>query len=94
MASSLTILGALCGSSFINERFEQLLLERLSKEHYLEHNGKTINSIVAAAVMQFENCEKRFFGSKKKEALAPIEIDNLRPNQRKRFGRNEMYFKG
>ena len=84
-------IGRLCGASYINERFEALLLKKLKHEQYLVKNGKTIQSIVDAKVMDFENGYKRIIDvTDKKFQVPPIEIDDLRPNLRKRFYQNQL----
>ena len=72
---------ALCGASYINERFEKLLLEKLETETYLVKNGKTIKSIVEAKVIEFENGDKRLIDVKDKTwEMEPVIIDDLKPN--------------
>ena len=52
-------LGAMVGASFLNENFKNLMMEKLSQEHYLEEHGATIESIVDHLVPAFESHDKR-----------------------------------
>lgn len=47
------------GASFLNENFKNLMMEKLSQEHYLEEHGATIESIVDHLVPAFESHDKR-----------------------------------
>ncbi|KAI8933218.1 hypothetical protein NX059_009853 [Plenodomus lindquistii] len=52
----------LCGASYINERFEEELLDMLANEEYLVddvHNSMTLESIAQSKTTMFENYEKR-----------------------------------
>ncbi|KAJ2979435.1 hypothetical protein NUW58_g7200 [Xylaria curta] len=54
--------GALCGSSYLNEAFRIMLLERLKSEDYLEHGRVTLEGIVENIMMnEFEYKTKRQF---------------------------------
>ncbi|PMD30615.1 hypothetical protein L207DRAFT_549324 [Hyaloscypha variabilis F] len=80
-----------CGASYINERFEKLLLKRLKHEKYLIKNGKTIKSIVEGKVIEFENGEKRLIDTTNENfETEPIYIDDLRANSAKRFYQNRL----
>lgn len=84
-------LGRLCGASYINERLEKHLRDRLKRAKYLEKNGKTINSIVEAKVMDFENVEKRMIDLTNKDyQLETIYIDDLQPDAKKGFDQNRL----
>jgi uncharacterized protein YkvS len=84
-------LGKLCGASYINERFEKLLLKRLKHEKYLVKNGKTIKSIAEGKVIEFENGEKRLIDTANENfETEPIYIDDLRANSAKRFSQNRL----
>ncbi|KAF2734482.1 hypothetical protein EJ04DRAFT_602989 [Polyplosphaeria fusca] len=78
----------LCGASYINERFRDLLQEKLGSELYLEKNGKTIKSIVDAATISFENNEKRLIDLS--EDLLVIKIDDLKEDLAKNFRQNRL----
>ncbi|KAH8685484.1 hypothetical protein BGZ60DRAFT_365995 [Tricladium varicosporioides] len=81
----------LCGASYINERYEELLLNRLQDETYLEKNGKTIKSIVEAKVIEFENGEKRQINTvKERFGVERVYIDDLRRDDTKRFSQNRL----
>ncbi|RHZ51804.1 Hsp70 family protein [Aspergillus thermomutatus] len=89
--------GALCGSSYLNERFEEILRDRLRDETYLASptagTGKkiTIEGIIASKVCEFEtrvkrNCDimdRNFTGH-------PFFIQGLKENQAKKFTDNRM----
>jgi hypothetical protein len=76
----LSSLGMLRGASYINERFEKMLIEKLQNEDYLEKNGKTIKSIAEALTIAFENGEKRTVNVTRKNAvIEPLWVDDLRP---------------
>ncbi|GFF41245.1 predicted protein [Aspergillus udagawae] len=51
--------GALCGSSYLNERFEGMLQNRLRDETYLTSPTITIEGIIASQVWEFETKIKR-----------------------------------
>jgi hypothetical protein len=51
--------GGLCGSSYLNEAFQEHLRARLRGEDYLEINGLTVESIIDSQVITFENEMKR-----------------------------------
>lgn len=91
-AERLTEVGALCGASFINERLEKKLLQKLASEKKdLVRNGKTLESIVQARITFFENNQKRRIDtSDRKAPPVEIEIDNLRKNEKKRFYENGL----
>ncbi|KAF1849715.1 uncharacterized protein K460DRAFT_360566 [Cucurbitaria berberidis CBS 394.84] len=84
----------LCGASYINERLEQKLLQKLAKETYLVKNGKTLKSIVQAKTTAFEDCQKRTFDTNnRKGQLVSIYIDDLRENPHKDFYQNRIILK-
>lgn len=81
----------MCGASYINKRYEKLLLDRLRDETYLEKNGKTIRSIVEAKVIEFENGEKRRINTvKERFGLERVYIDDLEGDKAKRFTPNRL----
>jgi hypothetical protein len=89
--SYLHCLAKLCGASYINERYQKLLLDRLKDETYLEKNGKTIKSIVEAKVIEFENGEKRRINTAKERfGVESVYIDDLRKDESKRFRGNKL----
>jgi hypothetical protein len=84
--------GKLCGASYINERFEKLLLKRLKHEKYLVKNGKTIKSIVEGKVIEFENGEKRLIDTASEVFEAQtVWIDDLKASPSKRFIQNRLW---
>lgn len=55
----LTNIGDACGAGYLNDRFEQLLCNRLKDDLYLEQNGQSIADIARRTVPFFENFIKR-----------------------------------
>lgn len=53
------ILGDNCGSSYLNDGYRDMLLNRLQDEDYLFKNGDTLESIVNRLIPDFENEYKR-----------------------------------
>jgi hypothetical protein len=91
VADLLMDIGDLCGGSFVNQRFERRLMEKLKHEKYLEKNGKTIRSIVEAQSIVFENRDKRTIDVVDKHAvLEPIYIDDLKENRQKGLYQNRL----
>lgn len=77
--------GGLCGSSLLNEAFRKHLKTRLKEEGYLETRGFTIDGIVDAATVEFENRTKR---TKNVTVLFPassVKIQGLLASRRKNF---------
>jgi hypothetical protein len=86
------LLGQLYGASYINERFEELLLEKLKNEHYLEKNGKTIKSIAESLTIAFENGEKRTINTTRRHAVIdPLWIDDLEPTPENGLYQNRLH---
>ncbi|TGO36697.1 hypothetical protein BHYA_0117g00210 [Botrytis hyacinthi] len=48
-----------CGSSYLNDNYKDMLLNRLQDEHYLFKNSDTLESIVNRLIPDFENEYKR-----------------------------------
>jgi hypothetical protein len=83
--------GDFCGSIYLNEAFQELLINRLEGEDYLEENGITIRGIVDAKVVEFENVKKRYIDVTGKSLKGQnIFIQGLRPNKGKRFLQNRL----
>ena len=82
--------GALCGSSYLNEAFQNLLLERLEGEEYLEQGGLTIRGIVDVKVVEFENSIKRSIDVVDGNQKEAIGITYLKPNKEKKFQKNRL----
>jgi hypothetical protein len=79
--------GEMCGSSFINERFQALLIRKLRSATYLEQNGQTISKIIDGLVVEFERHYKQKFD---RMLLDPsnvyeVRIPGLRENDKPRF---------
>jgi hypothetical protein len=84
--------GALCGSSFINERFEDLLIRRLKKEDYLEQNGETLPKIIDGLVIDFERRDKKKIDSMFPDQLVDctIKVPGLKDNKKRHFLNGRM----
>jgi hypothetical protein len=66
-------------------------MRRLKNEKYLEKNGKTIKSIVEGKVIEFENGQKRVIDTTSDDFnVEPVYIDDLIPNEKKRFYQNRL----
>jgi hypothetical protein len=84
-------LAKLCGASYINESYSELLHRRLDGEHYLNKNGKTIASIIEALVIEFENNDKRKIDtSKEKFGIERVFIHDLKKDESKRLHQNRL----
>ncbi|PVH99820.1 hypothetical protein DM02DRAFT_629036 [Periconia macrospinosa] len=78
-----------CGASFINHRFKEVLEERLKDETYLIKNGKTLATIIEGQTIMFENGEKRSFNTEDRYSeLDPIYIDDLKEDRQKGLRQN------
>jgi hypothetical protein len=75
----------LCGSSYLNERFESYLKDLLGKEDYLASEGATLQSIIDSRVLDFENVTKRNFDVMSRENPPAIRIRGLDSTRRKEF---------
>ncbi|EDN99546.1 hypothetical protein SS1G_02400 [Sclerotinia sclerotiorum 1980 UF-70] len=53
------MLGDNCGSSYLNDGYKDMLLNRLQDEDYLLKNGETLEAIVNRLIPDFENEYKR-----------------------------------
>ena len=85
------VAGALCGSSYLNEAFENVLYERLAGEAYLETNNMTIKGIVDMKVIEFENNLKRSIDvTNRNSEVEPVFIQGLQPNPKRRFRKNRL----
>lgn len=90
----LTSIGALCGSSYLNENFRKHLLERLGSEDYLEDDGMTIEGIVDEGMVEFEFIWKRtvdLAASRDPNYKVPtwvVKVPGLKESRRKRFIEN------
>lgn len=89
------MIGALCGSSYINERFQELLFGKLKDEHYLEENGEPLSKIINELVVEFERRDK-----KKMDMMFPDQIRDtifrvpgLKEDQKRHFLKGRMTIK-
>ncbi|OCL11764.1 hypothetical protein AOQ84DRAFT_361216 [Glonium stellatum] len=85
--------GAMCGSSFINERLEDLLISKLKAHAYLEKNGETLSKIINGLVVDFERQGKKKMDLILQDHTAhfTIKIPGLLENKKKRFRDGKMY---
>ncbi|KAL2068408.1 hypothetical protein VTL71DRAFT_16506 [Oculimacula yallundae] len=72
-----------CGASYLNDAFEERLLERLEDEHYLDYNGETREDIVRLAVPEFENRQKRKIDISKRP-VGEVRIPGLKGDDSRR----------
>lgn len=81
------MLGALCGSTCINERFEELLVEKLRDEHYLWQDGEDMSRFIDRLVVTFERVDKKMLDEMFPDKITRyhIHVEGLRPNKRKNF---------
>lgn len=88
-------IGALDGASFINEKFQAKILQKLANEQYLIGNGKTLKSIAQAKTTVFENYQKRIIDVTTKKPTKPVTvyIDNLRESKNKKLLTNNIPLK-
>ncbi|OAK96902.1 hypothetical protein IQ06DRAFT_351485 [Phaeosphaeriaceae sp. SRC1lsM3a] len=86
---------ALDGASFINEKFQAKILQKLANEQYLIGNGKTLKSIAQAKTTVFENYQKRIIDVTTKKPTKPVTvyIDNLRESKNKKLLTNNIPLK-
>jgi hypothetical protein len=90
----LTSQGDLLGSSYLNEAFKDHLMKRLKDETHLEGEGFTIQSIVDAEVVQFENKTKRTLDvTDKRMPTEKITIRGLKEDQEKGFANHRVLMK-
>jgi transcription initiation factor TFIID subunit TAF12 len=82
----------MCGSSFINERFEDLLITKLKTEDYLEQNGETLSRIINGLVVDFERQGKKKMDLMFRDRIMTftVNIPGLRANKKKRFQNGKM----
>ncbi|CZS90876.1 uncharacterized protein RAG0_01758 [Rhynchosporium agropyri] len=72
-----------CGASYLNDAFEELLLEKLADEKYLDSNGETRADIVRQAVPIFEDVQKREINIFKRD-VGRVRITGLRGDDYRR----------
>lgn len=66
-------------------------MDKLEAETYLIKNDKTIERIVEAKVIEFENGDKRIIDvTKDTSEMEPIYIDDLRPNSAMGLHKNRL----
>ncbi|KAF2181357.1 hypothetical protein K469DRAFT_713791 [Zopfia rhizophila CBS 207.26] len=87
--------GGLYGSSYLNEAFQAMLLERLENETYLEHDKITLRGIVETIVLRdFEQDLKRNFDIYDTNKLAKrFVVYGLRDDRKKGFRNSCIYVK-
>jgi hypothetical protein len=82
----------LCGSSFINEKYEDLLIRKLRNETYLERDDKTIAKIIDGLVVGFETQDKRNMDQILSSGIPnfTVYIPGLKENKKKNFQPGRM----
>ena len=86
-------LGAMCGSSFINERYEELLLERLKNALYLEEKaGESLATIISGLVVEFERRDKKKLDQNYSDPLTSptVKVAGLKESKKLRFLKGRM----
>ncbi|KAF5857425.1 hypothetical protein ETB97_005772 [Aspergillus alliaceus] len=79
--------GDLCGSSYLNEAFENLVKSRLQGEDYLQNVQMKIDTMME----EFENNIKRNFDPSRQHWWHYFRVDGLLENKKKRFTKHRMY---
>jgi hypothetical protein len=85
--------GVLCGSSFLNEKFEALLRTRLSPNDFFE-DSDPLEKVIERAVVNFENHLKRDIDTfNLDECRKWIDIPGLKKNSdpKKRFSHGRLH---
>ncbi|KAF2178399.1 hypothetical protein K469DRAFT_731829 [Zopfia rhizophila CBS 207.26] len=79
--------GALCGSSYLNERMRDLAWERLRDEKYLDStdDGVTLQTIISGIMDRFENPLKKGVDFKDNKAEYSFYIQGLKANSKKPY---------
>lgn len=81
--------GELCGSSFINERYQKLLESKLKDEKYLEANGVPLSRTIHGIVKEFEERDKKRM-DEMTEPYFRVMVSGLRANKALRFRAGEL----
>ena len=86
------LVGACCGSSYINERFEDLLVQRLSDEHYLIKDGEDMSRVIDRLVVLFERRDKLALDHMFANHLEDywLIVDGLKKKNKKHFQAGRM----
>jgi hypothetical protein len=71
----------MCEYGFINDRYEDLLRERLQNAPYLENNGENLPTIVSGLVVEFERRDKKRLDSKYLEPKRGLYNQGARPER-------------
>jgi hypothetical protein len=85
--------GVLCGSSFLNEKFEALLRTRLSHDDFFD-GSDPLEKVIERAVVNFENHLKRDIDTFDLDRCRKsIEIPGLKKNSdpKKRFSNGRLH---
>ncbi|KIW73815.1 hypothetical protein, variant [Phialophora macrospora] len=84
--------GALCGSTCINEKFEELLVKKLGDEHYLWQDGEDMSRFIDRLVVAFERVDKKKLDEMFPDNIARyhIRVPGLRANKKKNFLVNRL----
>ncbi|RMZ89269.1 hypothetical protein DV736_g3522, partial [Chaetothyriales sp. CBS 134916] len=83
---------ATCGSSFINERFEDLITKRLREEDYLRRDGEDFSRVIDRLVVEFEKIDKLTLDNMFPDHIEKyyLKVEGLRRNKQKRFRSDRM----
>ncbi|EXJ61551.1 hypothetical protein A1O7_01979 [Cladophialophora yegresii CBS 114405] len=86
------MIGSTCGSSFINERYEDLLRERLKNATYLEDNGESLPTIISGLVVEFERRDKKRLDAKFLDPRAnyTVKVQGLKHSDKLRFEKGRL----
>ncbi|ESZ92420.1 hypothetical protein SBOR_7179 [Sclerotinia borealis F-4128] len=83
-----------CGSSYLNDHYKDMLLDRLQDEDYLIKNGETLEAIVNRLIPAFENKTKRRVDVMSRSGPERVYIAGLRSDEQiNRVGPAEKRFK-
>lgn len=84
----------MCGGSFVNDEYKDMLRHRLRHEHYLARGHRTINSIVDELVLQFENFAKtKMNPTLERFSPGEVRIHDLRSDRAKGFRPDHLILK-
>src|SRR5438045_495006 len=82
----------LCGSSYINERFQDLITNRLRDEDYLRREGEDFSRVIDRLVVEFERVDKMVLDNMFPDHIEPyyLKVEGLQKNKSKHFRRGLM----
>jgi hypothetical protein len=79
--------GVLCGSSYINERFQDLITNRLRDEDYLRREGEDFSRVIDRLVVEFERVDKLVLDNMFPDHIETyyLKVEGLKRNKPKHF---------